>query len=59
MKIESLTGHRPGRKTDMTELAIEYVIAHGSTEEIKNDAANIYASNYEEYLAIWEAIKNL
>ena len=43
----------------MIDLAIAYVIAHGNTEEVKNDAANIYASNYEEYLAIWEAIKNL
>ena len=43
----------------MIELAIAYVIAHGNTTEVKNDAANIYASNYEEYLEIWEAVKNL
>ena len=43
----------------MIELAIAYVSAHSNTEEAKNDAANIYASNYEEYLAIWEAVKNL
>ena len=43
----------------MIELAIAYVSAHGNTEEVKNDAANIYASNYEEYLEIWEAVKNL
>ena len=59
MQIQSPTGHRPERKTDMIELAIAYVIAHGNAEEVKNDAANIYASNYEVYLAIWEAIKNL
>lgn len=43
----------------MIELAIAYVSAHGNSEEVKNDAANIYASNYGEYLAIWEAVKNL
>lgn len=26
---------------------------------VKNDAANIYADNYEDYVLIWEAIKNL
>ena len=43
----------------MIELAIVYVSTHGNMEEVKNDAANIYASNYEEYLEIWEAVKNL
>ena len=43
----------------MIELAIEYVIAHGNAEAVKNDAANIYAANYAEYLEIWEAVKNL
>ena len=43
----------------MIELATAYVSTHGNTEEVKNDAANIYASNYEEYLKIWEAVKNL
>ena len=43
----------------MIELAVTYVVNHGNTEEVKNDAANIYASNYEEYLKIWEAVKNL
>ena len=59
MQINSTIGHRPERKMDMIELAIAYVIAHGNAEEVKNDAANIYASNYEEYLEIWEAVKNL
>ena len=59
MQINSMTGDRPERKIDMIELAIAYVIAHGSTEEVKNDAANIYASNYAEYLEIWDAVKNL
>ena len=37
--------------------AIDYVSAHsGDKTEIKNDAANIYASNYDEYLIIWDAI---
>ena len=43
----------------MIELAIAYVAAHGNTEEAKNDAANIYSSNYDEYMKIWAAIKDL
>ena len=43
----------------MIELAIAYAAANGNTDEAKNDAANIYASNYGEYLKIWEAVKNL
>ena len=41
----------------MIELAIAYAAAHGNTEEAKNDAANIYSSNYEEYMEIWSAIE--
>ena len=43
----------------MIELAIAYATAHGSTEEAKNDAANIYSSNYDEYMKIWDAIEAL
>lgn len=43
----------------MIELAIAYVAAHGNADETKNDAANIYSSNYEEYMEIWNAIKDL
>lgn len=43
----------------MIELAIAYAAAHGNTEEAKNDAANIYSSNYEEYMDIWDAIEAL
>jgi len=42
---------------DMIELAIAYAAAHGSTDEAKNDAANIYSSNYDEYMKIWAAIE--
>ena len=51
--------NKPERKIDMIELAIAYAAAHGNTEEAKNDAANIYSSNYEEYMEIWTAIKDL
>ena len=51
--------NKPERKIDMIELAIAYAAAHGNTEEAKNDAANIYSSNYEEYMEIWNAIKAL
>lgn len=43
----------------MIELAIAYSAAHGNTEEAKNDAANIYSSNYDEYMKIWTAINAL
>lgn len=43
--------------------AKEYVNARrdytGDFWYVKNDAANIYSSCYEDYLLIWEAIKNL
>ena len=51
--------NKPERKIDMIELAIAYAAAHGNTEGAKNDAANIYSSNYEEYMEIWAAIKDL
>ena len=51
--------NRPERKISMIGLAIAYVAAHGNTDETKNDAANIYSSNYEEYMEIWNAIKDL
>ena len=48
-----------GKENDMIELAIAYAAAHGNTEEAKNDAANIYSSNYEEYMEIWTALEAL
>lgn len=32
---------------------------HGTSKEIKNDAANIYAASYDEYLTIWEALAKI
>ena len=43
----------------MIELAIAYAAAHGSTDEAKNDAANIYSSNYDEYMKIWVALTSI
>lgn len=37
--------------------ATAYVAAHSSDYDPKNDAANIYADSYEEYLAIWNAFE--
>lgn len=34
--------------------AIEYVMEHGVTKESVNDACNIYADSYEEYMTLWE-----
>ena len=43
--------------------AMAYVRDHiglGAYETvIKNDAANIYAASYDEYLQIWEALRNI
>lgn len=41
--------------------AIDYVAKREGThdaKELRNDAANIYADNYEDYLVIWEALEN-
>ena len=43
----------------MVELAIAYAVANGNTEEARNDAANIYSNNYDEYMKIWTAINAL
>ena len=39
--------------------AADYVAKFSGTmsaEEIRNDAANIFADNYEEYMTIWSAL---
>ena len=48
-----------GKEIDMVELAIAYAVANGNTEEARNDAANIYSNNYDEYMKIWTAINAL
>ena len=54
---KGITGRpKAGKEIDVIELAIAYAGAHGNTEEAKNDAANIYSSNYDEYMEIWAAI---
>lgn len=50
---------RDRKEIDMIELAIAYAAAHGGTDEAKNDAANIYSSNYDEYMKIWAAIETM
>lgn len=45
---------------DKIASAFEYVHNLQGTmdaEELRNDAANIFADSYEEYLAIWMALK--
>lgn len=40
--------------------ASDYVKKHEGTQDRKeamNDAANIFADNYEEYMSIWNAIQ--
>ena len=40
--------------------ASDYVKKHegtGTSETVRNDAANIFADNYEEYMSIWNAIQ--
>lgn len=43
--------------------AIAYVRDHArpGTDEtmVKNDAANIFSTSYNEYLKIWEALNNI
>lgn len=40
--------------------ATDYVARHsgsGNQKDILNDAANIFADNYEEYMVIWSALQ--
>lgn len=40
--------------------ARKYVELHAGSDDakrIQNDAANIFADSYEEYLAIWDALQ--
>ena len=44
------------------EEAIRYYEKHkecGAPKEIKNDAANIFAGSYEEYLILWDRLENI
>ena len=36
--------------------AAEYVAVHRNDEDPINDAANIFADSYEEYMTIWHAL---
>ena len=37
--------------------AVIYCAAiHAATEDVRNDAANIYADSYDEYREIWRAL---
>lgn len=47
------------RSTATIEKAINYVLKYGADDETKNDAANIFASTYCEYLELWNAIREL
>ena len=44
------------------EDAIRYYEQHrgcGDPKEVKNDAANIYADSYEEYLTLWDHLEKI
>ena len=44
------------------EDAIRYYEQHrscGDPKEVKNDAANIFADSYEEYLALWDHLEKI
>ncbi len=45
--------------TEKIKKAVEYVKAHEVNDDIKNDAANIFADSYNEYLKIWEELEKL
>ena len=45
--------------TEKINKAVEYVKANGANDDVKNDAANIFADSYDEYLKIWNAIENM
>ena len=37
----------------------DHIVPGADETAVKNDAANIFAANYGEYLEIWEALKNI
>lgn len=39
--------------------AIHYCEQFGTDTETRNDASNIFAASYDEYITIWEALANL
>ena len=39
--------------------AIYYCQQFGTDAGTRNDASNIFASSYDEYMTIWEALENL
>ena len=39
--------------------AIIYCQRFGTDAGTRNDASNIFASSYDEYMTIWEALENL
>lgn len=39
--------------------AIAYCHQHGTNAKTRNDASNIFANSYEEYIVIWNALLNL
>lgn len=36
--------------------AFDYVLEHGATTEHINDACNIFATSYEEYMTLWHLL---
>ena len=44
---------------ELNEKLVEWIDAYDISEESMNDFANIYATSYEEYNAIWEILREL
>lgn len=44
---------------ELNEHLIAWIDAYGMNEEALNDFANVYATSYEEYMAIWEILDEL
>ena len=39
--------------------AIAYCRMHGFDTDTRNDASNIYAESYDEYMIIWDALATI
>lgn len=44
---------------DKISAAIAYCNRFGTDANTRNNASNIFASSYNEYMTIWEALENL
>ena len=46
-------------KIQMAKRYVKWLEGIVSAEQLRNDAANIFADSYEEYMSIWDALQGV